>query len=173
MKGAFVLEGSMSQRPAWYKGSRGEWYVVAQVLLFCLAIFSARGKGLLPQAGSGLGLGLCMAGALLGLAGAWLFVAAMLRLGSSLTALPKPKASGQLVTTGAYSVVRHPIYAGILCLILGWALWAQALLALAWALLFFIFFDIKSRREEAWLKEKYQGYAEYQKKVKKLVPWVY
>jgi protein-S-isoprenylcysteine O-methyltransferase Ste14 len=163
----------MSQKPAWYKGARGEWYVVAQGLLFCLAIFGPRGQGLLPKAGGGLGLGLRIAGALLGLAGAWLFAAAAFGLGSSLTALPKPKEGGQLVTTGAYGIVRHPIYAGILCLILGWALWLQALLALAWALLFFIFFDIKSRREEAWLKEKYEGYAAYQKKVKKLVPWVY
>jgi protein-S-isoprenylcysteine O-methyltransferase Ste14 len=163
----------MSQRPAWHKSTRGEWYVVAQVLLFCLAIFGPRGHGLLPKAGSGLGLGLRVAGALLGLAGAGLFVAAMLHLGSSLTALPKPKENGHLVTRGAYGVVRHPIYAGIIYLILGWALWAQAPLALAWALLFFIFFDIKSRREEAWLREKYQGYADYQKKVKKLVPWVY
>jgi len=37
----------------------------------------------------------------------------------------------------------------------------------------FIFFDLKSRREERWLREAYPEYGDYQKRVKKLVPWVY
>ena len=39
--------------------------------------------------------------------------------------------------------------------------------------LLFIFFDLKSRREEQWLREAYPDYPAYQKRVKKLIPWVY
>jgi protein-S-isoprenylcysteine O-methyltransferase Ste14 len=43
-------------------------------------------------------------------------------------------------------------------------------LRLALALL--IFFDLKARREESWLEQPYPEYASYQKRVKKLVPWL-
>ena len=36
------------------------------------------------------------------------------------------------------------------------------------------FFDIKSRKEEAWLLDKFGApYADYQSKARKLIPWVY
>ena len=37
----------------------------------------------------------------------------------------------------------------------------------------FIFFDLKSGREEEWLVEVYPVYGAYRQRVKKLVPWVY
>jgi protein-S-isoprenylcysteine O-methyltransferase Ste14 len=36
-----------------------------------------------------------------------------------------------------------------------------------------IFFDIKSRKEEECLKAKFAAYADYQGRVRKLIPWVY
>ncbi|MCC3443527.1 MAG: hypothetical protein JGK01_17500 [Microcoleus sp. PH2017_03_ELD_O_A] len=36
-----------------------------------------------------------------------------------------------------------------------------------------IFFDIKSRREETWLSDKYPDYSEYRQRVKKLIPGIY
>jgi hypothetical protein len=38
------------------------------------------------------------------------------------------------------------------------------------ALIGLVFFDFKSRREEQWLKAKFPGYGEYQKRVRKLIP---
>jgi protein-S-isoprenylcysteine O-methyltransferase Ste14 len=40
-------------------------------------------------------------------------------------------------------------------------------------LIVLVFFDIKSRREERWLKAKYPGYGAYQKSVRKLIPFIY
>ena len=37
-----------------------------------------------------------------------------------------------------------------------------------YAMLLFIFFDIKSRREERWLARKFPDYAGYQQRVRKL-----
>jgi protein-S-isoprenylcysteine O-methyltransferase Ste14 len=36
-----------------------------------------------------------------------------------------------------------------------------------------IFFDIKSRKEEQWLVERFSAYVNYQGRVRKLIPWVY
>ena len=37
----------------------------------------------------------------------------------------------------------------------------------------FVFFDVKARREEAWLVAAFPGYAAYRRRVRKLIPLVY
>jgi protein-S-isoprenylcysteine O-methyltransferase Ste14 len=55
----------------------------------------------------------------------------------------------------------------------GWDLRANASLTLGYALVLFVVFDIKSRREERWLADKFPEYAAYQRRGRKLVPWMY
>jgi len=107
------------------------------------------------------------------LAGALLAGAGTLSLGRNLTPLPHPKEGARLVETGAYRLVRHPIYGGIVLLAYGWGLCARSWLPLGYATLVFIFLDLKSRREERWLIEKYSGYAGYRKRTRKLIPFIY
>jgi protein-S-isoprenylcysteine O-methyltransferase Ste14 len=45
--------------------------------------------------------------------------------------------------------------------------------ALIVAAVFALFLDLKSRREEAWLRAQYPAYAEYARQTKRLVPYVY
>jgi len=78
-----------------------------------------------------------------------------------------------MVSTGVYGFVRHPIYAGLILGTIGWGLLAQTWLGVVLAAILFVFFDLKSRREEAWLVEKYPDYVEYRRRVKKLIPLVY
>ncbi len=113
-----------------------------------------------------VGLAILAAGGLLGTWG-------MLALGRNLTPFPKPIEGGEMVTHGPYRFVRHPIYAGLIFGTLGWALFQGSLLGLGLVVVLFIFFDLKSRREERWLCEAYPGYEAYRGRVKKLVPWVY
>jgi len=157
----------------WYKGTRGEWYVVVQAVLFVLIGIGPRslagfGTWTEPYAtiATWVGLTLMLVGAALSLSG-------VLRLGTNLTALPYPKDDSQLVETGVYGIVRHPIYSGLIIGALGWGLWLNAGLTLLFALGLFVLFDLKLRREERWLCERYPGYDEYQKRVKKLIPWVW
>ena len=44
---------------------------------------------------------------------------------------------------------------------------------LLWAALLVVFFDIKSRREEAWLAARFPAYADYRRRVRKLIPFIY
>jgi protein-S-isoprenylcysteine O-methyltransferase Ste14 len=148
-------------------GKRGEGWVVLQVVLFAIILFVPRMPDvILPVWLRGLGALILAAG---GVFGTW----GILALGRNLTAVPKPIEGGQLVTTGPYAYVRHPIYAGIILGTLGWALLRSNLLGVALALGAFIFFDLKSRQEERWLAQAYAGYGEYQRRVRKLIPWVY
>lgn len=100
-------------------------------------------------------------------------MAGMFRLGANLTPVPYPKDQTTLVETGPYQLVRHPIYSGAIFMAFGWALWVHGWLTLCYAIILLIFFDLKVRREEAWLTEKFSGYGAYQKRVHKLIPFVY
>jgi len=158
--------------PRW-KGQRGEWYVAAQGLLFLLVAFGPRsGFGLpsWPQAAAAWTQG---AGLVLLALGAAVCAVAALHLGNNLTPLPHPKDNATLVTGGLYRHVRHPIYFGVLLLAFGWALFVQGWLTLGYAALLFVFFDVKSRREEAWLMARFPEYARYRERVRKLVPFIY
>ena len=148
-------------------GKRGEGWVVLQVILFAIILLVPRIPAvILPIWARALGALILVAG---GALGTWGIIA----LGKNLTAVPKPIEGGELVTTGPYAFVRHPIYAGVILGTLGWALLRSNLLGVALALAAFIFFDMKSRREEKWLVDAYAGYPDYQRRVRKLITWVY
>jgi protein-S-isoprenylcysteine O-methyltransferase Ste14 len=153
----------------WWKGTRGEWYVVVQAVLFVLVAFGPRHLGeavVWPWP-------VTMVGLLLVTEGAGLLLAALLKLGRNLTPLPFPKDGGALVRTGAYRFVRHPIYSGGLALAFGWALCVHGVLTLVYAAALFVLFDVKSRREERWLVEKFPAYRDYQGRVRRLIPFMY
>jgi protein-S-isoprenylcysteine O-methyltransferase Ste14 len=162
----------MSQQP-WWKGPNGEGYVVIQFLLFGLVAFApASLPGQAVWSGSGRTISL-VAGFSLGGLGGILILGGLFSLGSNLTAVPRPKEDAHMVEHGAYRWVRHPIYSGIILGALGVGLLRGGWLSLLYALILFLFFDIKSRQEESWLREKYVNYAAYQKRVRKLIPFVY
>ena len=75
--------------------------------------------------------------------------------------------------SGPYRIVRHPMYSGAILVAFGWALFIHSWLAMGITLVLFVFFDLKSRREEGWLKEKFPGYPAYQQRVRKLLPFIY
>jgi protein-S-isoprenylcysteine O-methyltransferase Ste14 len=108
-------------------------------------------------------------GALL-LAGGLMFAWGIRSLGRDLTPGTEPLADAELVTTGAYAHVRHPIYAGAVLLLTGytlaWSNWTLAFLAGVGALQFF---QAKARREEEWLLQRFPAYRAYRLQVPRMV----
>lgn len=107
------------------------------------------------------------------IAGVGVLAAAFLGLGRQLVPQPTPVEGGQLVDRGLYGVVRHPIYTGVLLLIVGGLARTPSLTGLAVALASFAFFDAKSAHEERLLVATYEGYEAYRGRVRwKLIPFV-
>jgi len=83
------------------------------------------------------------------------------------------KTGHELVRTGPYACVRHPIYTGLLVAALGTAATvgqARGLVALA---LMALAFALKIRTEERFMTELFgDAYARYRSEVKALIPFV-
>jgi protein-S-isoprenylcysteine O-methyltransferase Ste14 len=157
----------------WWKGERGEWYVVAQIVLFILLFFGPRTSPGLPEWRSPYAEIGGIVGSFLLVIGGAMFMSGIFMLGRNITPLPYPKDQAELIESGPYRFVRHPIYSGGIIFAFGWALWNHGWFTIGYAVILLVFFDIKARREEKWLKEKFTNYAGYQKRVRKLIPFVY
>jgi protein-S-isoprenylcysteine O-methyltransferase Ste14 len=163
----------MSEKKTWWQGPRGEWYVIVQVLIFIVVLFGPKSVPGLPRWPAPWDVVGAVAGIVVGGAGGILVLFGLVSLGSNLTAVPFPKDSAQMVEHGAYRLVRHPIYSGIIIGSLGYGLLWASTLGVLYAVLLFLFFDVKSRREEQWLRDRYPGYEAYTGRVHKLIPFLY
>jgi protein-S-isoprenylcysteine O-methyltransferase Ste14 len=151
-------------------GPRGEGWVVLQLVLLALvAVASLAGPawdGVARVVTSILGVTLLAAGLLLASRG-------LVDLRDALTPLPHPRDDASLVDTGAYRLVRHPIYGGIILAAAGYGLLVASPLALVGAAALLGFFRLKSAREETWLEARYPGYAAYRSRTRRMIPFVY
>jgi len=158
----------------WWRGLRGEYWVIAQgVLLCCFAIVPITQPSLIDIDSSVVlyaSLGLT---AVFGFGAMILLGRSLFDLGQNLTPLPHTRDDGQLVQTGIYSLVRHPLYSGVILLAFTYASWQISWVHFLGAIALFIFFDAKARKEEVWLTEKFPEYSNYRTSVKKLIPWIY
>jgi protein-S-isoprenylcysteine O-methyltransferase Ste14 len=93
-------------------------------------------------------------------------------LGGAMTPLPRPRENAELVQTGAYALVRHPVYGGLILAAFGWALLRASFVAIALAAALAVFFRLKSAREERWLEERYPEYAGYRSRTRRFIPWI-
>ena len=113
------------------------------------------------------------AGVLLVAAGLGFSVWARIHLGRNWSAEVVVKEDHALIRSGPYQHLRHPIYSGMLLAFLGMALalgeW-RGLVALA---LVFASLARKSRTEEAFMRETFPDYADYQRETRALIPLVY
>ena len=164
----------MERKPPWWRGNRGEWYVAAQGVLFLLVGFGPRlAPGLGPWSEPYASVA-SVAGSVLLAGGGTLSIVGLFWLGPhNLTPLPYPRPEAILVTTGPYAIVRNPIYSGLIAGAYGWALLHHSWPTVLFASMLLLFFDIKTRREERWLCEKFPEYDGYQQRVRKLIPWLY
>ena len=92
------------------------------------------------------------------------------RLGSALTATPVPSASGQLATRGLYRYARHPIYTGVLLIVIAVTIRSGSLVTPTARVTTVAFFNIKARWEEVRLNATYPGYGDYAQTTPRFIP---
>lgn len=132
--------------------------------------FVSIGLGVFPfgaPQGSSAWLAVCVLGGLVGVWTLW-----HNRLGN-FGVYPEPLTEGQLITSGPYHWVRHPMYLSLLLFMIGIAAYnghLPNLLALI-GLLIAIFG--KMGREERYLHLKFSDYANYCRRNKRLIPFIY
>jgi protein-S-isoprenylcysteine O-methyltransferase Ste14 len=126
-------------------GGRGVGWVVAQ---FALIAVVAVGWLAGPRIAA-----LEVPGTILALAGVAVALWASRTMGRSLTPFPRPRDDGELITSGPFRFVRHPVYAGGILFFAGvslavglWGLVGTAALAPLWW--------FKARYEEGMLLER-------------------
>lgn len=158
---------------SWLRNERGEWYVLLQTVIFAIIALGPFGIDIRPDLPTAARAGAFVVGFALGGAGFLLAMAGLFDLGRNLSIFPHPKADAELVVGGAYSFVRHPIYSGLIVGAVGWALINTSVMTLLYAGILFVFFDVKSRREERHLTLKFPRYVQYKRLVPKLIPFVY
>ena len=152
-------------------GVRGGGWVVAQfALLAAIALSALVGVGW----NGSLEVVAIVAGIALMALGGLLVVLGGVQLGSSLTPFPAPRAGGELSAGGLYALARHPMYGGGILVALGWSILFGSVVGVILTLLLAVFFELKARREEAWLLDHYPAYAAYRQETpRKLLPWIY
>jgi protein-S-isoprenylcysteine O-methyltransferase Ste14 len=151
-------------------GSQGQGWFLIQLAMF--AGIGLAGKGGPAWGGLPLFAGM-VAGVLLIAGGGVLSVRGVLDLRENLTPFPRPLPGARLVESGSYRLVRHPIYGGLILGACGWGLATASPLALVGAAVLAVFFDLKSRREEGWLVETFDGYLAYRGRTRRMLPWLY
>jgi len=77
----------------------------------------------------------------------------------------------QVITTGVFSIVRHPIYLSSILLYLGFIILSLSLLSVLVWIFIIVFYYMISRYEEKLLTQRFgSAYEEYKKKVPMLLP---
>ena len=112
-------------------------------------------------------------GAAITIAGLLFAVWAREHLGSNWSRSVTIKEDHELITTGPYAAVRHPIYTGILAGFLGMAIAISQVRGFIAFVLIFLALWIKLRMEEQWMRSQFgETYATYAHQTAALVPYL-
>lgn len=78
----------------------------------------------------------------------------------------------KMVVVGLYRIMRNPMYAGVLLLVLGWGFYFQSMILALYAVILAVGFHVRVvRNEESWLKSQFGIQWEmYQKEVNRWLP---
>ena len=138
-------------------------YVGIQLVLFVVYFLPIQNTNInLPE-------WLRYSGLLMLILGLVLALVALLQINTKLSPFPTPVTNGKLITTGAYSIARHPIYASVLAITLGYAIYTVSLFKFVIFVLLWMLFYFKSKYEEQLLLEKFSHYSDYKQKTRRFI----
>ena len=87
-------------------------------------------------------------------------------LGRNLSPFPRPKKNSNLVNTGIYRFIRHPMYYSLIFISFGVFLTKLSIYYLFLSVSLFLIIKLKISLEEQFLKNKFKNYYFYKKEVK-------
>lgn len=153
-----------ASEPSSFLGRGGAWVLIQFVLMTAVILLAVVFPGDWTRCSVVvLGLGLLTVGG-------WFGIVGVRVLGRNRTSFPQPRDGSELVQHGIYARMRHPLYTSVMLASLGWALIWQSWPAFLLALTLIPFLHGKARQEERWLREKFPGYADYEKRVPRFLP---
>lgn len=139
-------------------------FVAGQFLLFAAWLFEIPGWRLnFPNDADWVNL-------ILAAIGIVIIIVSMLQLNKSLSPFPTPKKNSELVVTGLFGYVRHPIYSGILITTFFLAIYLNSGYKLMITVLLTILFYYKSSYEEEQLDKTFPGYESYKASTGRFYP---
>ena len=80
---------------------------------------------------------------------------------------------GQLLMSGPYKFIRHPIYTTVLTLVWSSVIGHPSLITFIISLAMTVVTVIRIATEEQFLRARYQGYSEYSQATKRIVPFIF
>lgn len=143
---------------------RAQLYVMGQFLL--IGLFAVAVLMQPPAANPlwhGVGIAICAPGLAI-------IVAALFAMGRVMQVSPQPKADGHLVTRGIYGWLRHPMYTGILFIVVGLLVRTPSLAAAIVGAALAALLISKARFEEGLLRSRYPEYDDYCSRTWGLIP---
>ena len=144
--------------------SRDKFYVALQLLLFIL-------YALPVSVGSfRIGYNLKLLCAIAMIIGGFTIIISLFQLRNQLSPFPSPRQRHQLIQSGLFKYVRHPIYSGILFFVVGFAAFQESVFKLIISLLLGVLFYLKSNYEEKLLTKIYKEYKDYKRRTGKFLP---
>jgi protein-S-isoprenylcysteine O-methyltransferase Ste14 len=149
--------------------------LLAVVLVLCIAMFIVAGLDAVRYRTSHMPLWLEVLGAAGIVLGLYMFHVVM-RTNSYATAVVRIQSERghQVISTGPYAFVRHPMYSGAVCYFIGIALLLGSWYALAIAAVVIALFGLRAVWEENTLIAELPGYAAYAQRVRyRLIPGVW
>jgi protein-S-isoprenylcysteine O-methyltransferase Ste14 len=112
-------------------------------------------------------------GTIITLLGIGFAIWARIYLGKNWSSMPAIKVDHELIRSGPYNLVRHPIYAGVLFGLAGTVIIIGEPLALVGLFLVLLAFLWKIRMEEKYLQAEFgDAYAAYKREVPALIPFL-
>lgn len=138
-------------------------FVGIQVVLFLAFILEIE-IYFLPQIVPDFILGLLLAIAIA------IFVFSIFELKSNLSPFPSPKQKSNLVTSGIFKFIRHPIYTALILALLSWSLYQHSLYQICISIVLIGLFYFKSIYEEQLLAQKFEEYMTYKQNTGRFFP---
>jgi protein-S-isoprenylcysteine O-methyltransferase Ste14 len=117
--------------------------------------------------------GRILIGAILFVAGAIVGILGVRALGSNRTHDPLPLPGGELIESGVFAYVRHPLYCSLILSGVGWSTLFGSIPAVMASVGLAILLDRKARLEERYLRERFPTYSAYARRVTRFVPGIY